>query len=282
MSIFFVAICAILVVAAILFAAWPVLRRHGGRARMMLGGSLALFVAGVGAGAYLELGRPKLASQQNRIAAEVGRVHAAPNDVRGWRILGRDYLDANDGEDALKAFMRAIQVARATGRESAGVYSDYGMAVASTSGGGVPSEAETAFRFALSLDPKDKLALFFLGSLAAERGQNAQAAAMWQTLLDQLPPKSPFRQTLIDRIAVLKAASGATPDIGAMVAALAARLKSDPDDPLGWLRLVRAYAVLNDRPKALAALAGARAAMAKQPDALKALTAEAKALGLEK
>lgn len=249
---------------------------------MMLGGSLALFVAGVGAGAYLELGRPKLASQQNRIAAEVGRVHAAPNDVRGWRILGRDYLDANDGEDALKAFMRAIQVARATGRESAGVYSDYGMAVASTSGGGVPSEAETAFRFALSLDPKDKLALFFLGSLAAERGQNAQAAAMWQTLLDQLPPKSPFRQTLIDRIAVLKAASGATPDIGAMVAALAARLKSDPDDPLGWLRLVRAYAVLNDRPKALAALAGARAAMAKQPDALKALTAEAKALGLEK
>jgi hypothetical protein len=45
--------------------------------------------------------------------------------------------------------------------------------------------------------------------------------------------------------------------------------------------LVRAYAVLGDRTKARAALAGARAAMAKRADVLGALSAEAKELKLE-
>lgn len=281
MSIGFVAVFLVLVLGASAFATWPIVKRLGGRARLVLGASLALFVVGVGAGSYLELGRPKLAFVNDRFAAEIAHVRAAPNDVRGWRILGRDYLDANDGEDSIRALVRAVQVARATGKENAGVYSDYGMAVAQTAGGVTP-EAETAFRFALTLDPKDKLALFFLGDLAAQRGQNAQAAELWQTLLDELPAKSQFRQTMVDRIAALKAASGAAPDIGAMVAMLAARLKSDPDDPAGWQRLVRAYAVLNDRPKAVAALADARKALAKEPDALNALAAEAKELGLEK
>ena len=104
---------------------------------------------------------------------------------------------------------------------------------------------------------------------------------LWQRLLGLLPANSPLHQQLIDSLAHLKQAQGASPDIGAMVAALAARLKQSPDDALGWQRLVRAYAVLGDLPKAKAALADARAAMAKSPETLTALSAEAKELKLE-
>jgi len=58
-------------------------------------------------------------------------------------------------------------------------------------------------------------------------------------------------------------------------------LKQNPDDPIGWQRLVRAYHVLDDDAKARTALADGRAAMAKNADALAALSAEAKELKLE-
>jgi len=141
--------------------------------------------------------------------------------------------------------------------------------------------AENAFRFALTLDPKDRAALYFLGYAAAARGQADDAIALWQALLDESPGNAPYHQELVDGIARLKARQGAVPDVGVMVAGLAARLKTQPGDPAGWQKLVRAYAMLEDKPRAQAALADARAAMAKDPQALAQLAAEAKALGLK-
>jgi cytochrome c-type biogenesis protein CcmH len=65
-----------------------------------------------------------------------------------------------------------------------------------------------------------------------------------------------------------------------MVAGLAARLKSNPDDGAGWQRLIRAYAVLGDKHKARGALAEARKAMSARSDQIAALDAEQKQLGL--
>ncbi|MBV9990100.1 MAG: tetratricopeptide repeat protein [Alphaproteobacteria bacterium] len=286
-----VLIFAGLVLLAAAFAAWPLLRGKG-RSRWLLVGALALLVAGVGLGAYLCLGRPALAvrglegkdtrDMNGMIAVAAHHLKDAPDDLRGWRVLGRAYLDAGDGADALKALGRAIQVARAKGDISAGLYSDYGLAVVSTSAGAVPPEAEQAFRFALMLDPKDAASLYFLGYASAARGEADAAIAFWQTLLDEAPRNAPFRQELVDRIARLKAQGGTMPDIGAMVAGLDARLRKQPDDPDGWMKLIRAYAVLNDGEKAEDALARARAAMAKDAAALAALDVEAKELKLKK
>jgi cytochrome c-type biogenesis protein CcmH len=63
-----------------------------------------------------------------------------------------------------------------------------------------------------------------------------------------------------------------------MVAGLAERLKTAPDDPEGWVRLVRAYAVLGEADKRDAALKDARARYAARPDILDQL---AKAAGAE-
>jgi cytochrome c-type biogenesis protein CcmH len=287
-----IALFAVIASAAAAFAAWPAFAHLPSPRRTLPTAGLALLVAGLGTAAYLGLGRPLLATRtlQGRdvtdtngaIALLVHHLHAVPGDLQGWRILGRAYLDARDGDDAVKAFTRAISLSQATGRPIAGVYSDYGMALAAISGNTMPEQAERAFRYALSLDPSDRVALFFMGQISAAHGQNADAIMLWQRLLSEMPPNSPFRQELVDDIARLNAASGRAPDIDAMVAGLAARLKSQPDDPSGWQRLVRAYAVLGDQAKARAALADARAAMAGRADVLNALSAEAKELKLEK
>jgi cytochrome c-type biogenesis protein CcmH len=58
-----------------------------------------------------------------------------------------------------------------------------------------------------------------------------------------------------------------------MVDGLAARLKANPDDPAGWVRLVRAYAVLGETDRRDAALAAARQRYAGKPDILAQLNA---------
>ena len=65
-----------------------------------------------------------------------------------------------------------------------------------------------------------------------------------------------------------------------MVARLADRLKQNGGDVAGWQRLLRAYMVLGERDKALAAAADARKALAADPAKLRQLDDMIKSLGL--
>jgi len=65
--------------------------------------------------------------------------------------------------------------------------------------------------------------------------------------------------------------------IQSMVDRLATRLKSQPDDPQGWARLIRAYGVLGQTDKRDAAIAQARRQFKDRPDALKTALAGAAA-----
>jgi cytochrome c-type biogenesis protein CcmH len=191
-----------------LAAAGFVIRRR----RVLPSVALALFVMGVGTGAYLLLGRPGLAlralahddTKSDPVAKALAQARATPHDSTAWRTLGRAYLDARDGNDALKALARAIEVSRASGTPDAGAYSDYGMALVAVSSDKVTDDAERAFRTALEIDPGDRMALFFLGQSSAEHGRGAEAATYWQQLLGELPQDSPFRKQLTDDIAKLK------------------------------------------------------------------------------
>jgi len=95
---------------------------------------------------------------------------------------------------------------------------------------------------------------------------------------------APLHQILVDRIAILTSQAtgpGGAPNPRAMVEMLAARLKADPNDALGWVRLMRAYTVLGETEKAQQALVSARKAFADNKDAQTAFTTAAKALKLE-
>jgi cytochrome c-type biogenesis protein CcmH len=68
--------------------------------------------------------------------------------------------------------------------------------------------------------------------------------------------------------------------ITGMVASLDAKLKADPQNFDGWMRLVRSYVMLKDPAKALDALKTALKSFPAESDEGKQLMAGAKALGL--
>jgi cytochrome c-type biogenesis protein CcmH len=280
------------VLAALTFALLPLWRAKHIKGRGLLAGAIALFLLGIGGGTYWMLGQPYLAWRATEgvntrdinglVALLIKRVRAAPNDQQAWTYLGRGYMAAGDPGEAAKAFAQAATIASRTGHPNAALESLYGEALVADANGAVTDQAESAFRAALKLDPKDQASRFFLGQALAAKGDKAGAVALWNGLLAEIPAGSPLHRTLVDRIAMLTAASGqGAPDPKAMVAALAARLKDNPNDSAGWQRLIRAYTVLGERAQAQDALATARKSFAKDKNVMAALDAEAKELKLD-
>jgi cytochrome c-type biogenesis protein CcmH len=275
---------------AIAFAAVPLWRAHEKKGRALLLGAIALFMLAIGGGTYFYVGRPHLAerSAQGLNIREINglvpyliqRVRAQPQDVRAWRYLAQAYMGAGDPRDAAKALAKVIAL---TGKGDPGLDTAYGEALVADNDGQVPAEAEDAFTDALKADPKNGPARFYLGMAKAAHNDRAGALALWQSLLADVPSSAPLHQLLVDRIAMLtsQAGPGGAPNPRAMVAMLASRLKADPNDALGWVRLMRAYAVLGETDKAKEALASARKAFATNKDAQTAFTTAAKALKLE-
>lgn len=283
---------AAMALAAFTFVAVPLGRGASPKkARGLLAAAMALFLLGVGGGTYLILGQPRLALRAVQkpdgtdINALIGllieRVRKTPDDAVAWGYLGSGYQQAKDPGDAAKAYARAIALMQRQGRQDASIYSAYGEALVQQSDGDIPPQAEQAFAQALAINPHEIAARFFLGQAKAMHGDRAAAQALWSGLLAETPADSPLHQMLVDRLAMLASSAGAAPDISAMVAGLAARLKADPQDAAGWQRLIRAYAVLGDKDKAKEALATARKTFAGHADALAPIAAEAKELKIE-
>jgi cytochrome c-type biogenesis protein CcmH len=283
-------IFAILALAALGFIAWPVMRGTDNRgAKIALLGSLSAFVLAIGIGGYFYLGRPDLAERSfvptderdyaGLIATLAHDVRKNPKDVRGWLFLGAGYMKLRDPDNAAKAFARAIQTGGP--RPPAGLYALYGEALTEAAQGEVSDEARAAFERTIALDPHNISARYYLGLLHAQKREDDQALAIWRSLLADAPKDAPWRQEVVDRIAMLSARNGTAPNIEAMVASLDAKLKANPNDAQGWQMLIRAYTVLGRNDKAKAALGDARTVLAKDSDAMNALSAEAKALKLE-
>ena len=275
---------------AIAFVAVPLWRSSQKKGRALLLGAIALFVLAIGGGTYFFVGRPYLAQRSAQglnnvhdinglVPYLITRVRAHPEDVRAWRYLASAYMAASDPRDAAKALAQVIAL---SGKGDAGVDAAYGEALVSANGGQVPDEAEEAFNAALTADPRNIPARCYLGMAKVGHGDRPGAIAIWQSLLADVPTTAPLHQLLIDRLAMLTSQSpGGAPNPRAMVDMLAARLKADPNDALGWVRLMRAYTVLGETDKAKQALIDARKAFAKYPDAQTAFTTAAKALKLE-
>ena len=277
---------------AIAFAAVPLWRKAKGKGRVVLLAAVALFMLGIGGGTYILLGRPHLAERQAEglnsrdvnalVPYLIQRVRQSPNDARAWHYLAQAYMAANDPRDAARALAKEIAI---RGKGDPVLDAAYGEALVLENGGAVPAEAEDAFNETLKIDPKNAPARFYLGLAKATRNDRAGAIELWQSLLADIPADAPLHQMLVDRIAMLTSqgmgAGGGAPNPRAMVDMLAARLKADPHDALGWVRLMRAYTVLGETEKAKQALADARKAFPDNQDAQTAFTTAAKALKLQ-
>lgn len=289
---------ALVALAAVAFVAWPLWRSAESRkAKALLAGAVALFVLGIGIGVYWTVGQPQLALREAKgiDSGELGaltplliqRVRENPDDQQSWLYLTRIYITAGDARQAAAALGNALRIGKKRGQESVDLYTAHGELLVQAGGNRVEGAAVEAFNNALRLDPKNAPARYYLGIAAQQAGDIKGAQAQWQALMADLPANAPLRSELVDRLASLGAPTarvagqGGAPDIHAMVTGLAERLKKEPNDPAGWLRLIRAYSVLGESDKAKEALASARKSVGSDATVKAALDAQAKELKLE-
>lgn len=265
-------------------------------------------------GLYLMLGSPDLPGEPAFARAKspagnasidtlIGRVEAHlaqnPNDGTGWEVIAPVYMQLGRYDDAVMARRKAL----ALNGDSATREADLGEALAAAANGVVTDEAKQAFAKAVALDPHEAKANYFLGLADEQDGNRDGAAKRWRAMLDSAPAGAPwvdFIRTALGRVTGEPVPGGPGPaaqDIAAaatmsdaqradMVRSMVARLAdrqhgAGAGDVDGWLRLVRAYAVLGDRDKAKDAAADARRALASQPDGIKRIDDLVKGLGLE-
>lgn len=244
------------------------------------------------------------------------RLKEDPMSAEGWRMLGWSYFETGRYPDAARAYKKAADLSPG----KAELWSALGESLVLSGSAGIPQEAVVAFEKALSVDQRDPRARFFLGAAKAEKGNPNGAIEDWIALLKDSSPDAPWvasvRQKVMETAAAnridvaerlaalpappssaasdaipgpsgeqLQAAAGITPAeqnamARQMVESLAGKLRADPRNPEGWMRLMRARMVLGDSAGAAQALNGARAAYAGDSTQQAAFAQAARTLGI--
>lgn len=277
--------------------------------------AVILVIPAVSLAVYLRVGAPDqddmpLSARRDSpisetLAQDIAKVETHlithPDDGRGFDVLAPLYLRIGRFDAASQAYSRALTLLG----ESVSRRVGYGQALMLAADGVVTADAREAFEQAAKDDPTAPQPKFYLGLAAAEDGDKARARTIWNGLVASAPADAPWLPLVKTQLSELDnptaaprpPASGPASPAGAAIAALpadqrlgmirgmveglASRLAQDGHDKEGWLKLVRAYAVLGEKDRALAALADGRKNLSADPQALAALTGLAHELGLE-
>ncbi|MCZ8179092.1 MAG: c-type cytochrome biogenesis protein CcmI [Rhizobium sp.] len=225
------------------------------------------------------------------LVAKVERhLATAPEDGNGWNVLAPVYFRIGRYDDAELAYRNAIRILGPDAERMSGL----GETIVVRNDGIVTDDAQMAFQAALKIEPNNPRADFYLALALEQSGRRAEALAAFQNIAKASPPTAPWMPLVNQHIAANSAgvplanAPAATAEAGAqqganpaapgnptaedianaqamseadrgemirgMVASLDARLKEDPNNFEGWMRLVRSYAMLDDKERAEAAL----------------------------
>lgn len=223
----FVAIAALLAAAAIALLAWPLAgpRRAGDarpKARFAAAAvTILLPVAAVlvyAAASNWDWDAPPPAPAitapdlQKAVAELRAKLAAQPEDVEGWKLLGRSATVLGDYALARDAFGEAN--ARTGGRDAEAVVG-YAESLVLIDEREIDGQAAQLFEQALALAPDNPRALWYGGITAYRRGDLALARQRWVELQEfDLPPD--LRQVLAERLAALGPAGDVPqPDAGA-------------------------------------------------------------------
>jgi cytochrome c-type biogenesis protein CcmH len=242
-----------------------------------------------------------------------GGSDASSPAAKDWRVVGWAYGEAGNAPEAAAAYRRAAAIEPGNAEN----WSSLGEALQSAGTTVVPEAAE-AFRKALALDAADPRARYFLAVQKDLSGDHRGAIDDWIAFLKDTPPGAPWeadlrrtidqtaarnRIDLAGRIPALRITGGATAGIPGptgeqlaaaaslppskqdemvqgMVARLEARLKQNPKDVDGWIRLMRSRMVLEDPEAARGALRSGLAAFRGDDAAVGRLKSAAAELGV--
>lgn len=248
------------------------------------------------------------AEQRLAVSRLAAALEQNPADLDSWVSLGSVLTQMKRHRQAAVAYSQAMRLAPG----NAEFASRAGEALTLAADGQVTPDAQAAFSEALRRNPAEPRAQFYQGVADQQGGRLRSALDRWIALEAASPPDAPWLQFLRPRIArlaaeigmdsnalaalrkrppPLAAAPGPTREqmeaaqnmtaedrqamIRNMVDGLAEKLKDNPDDVAGWLRLGRARGVLGDRAAAKEAYARASAL---RPDDVEILVSYADAI----
>ena len=209
------------------------------------------------------------------------KLRADPANSGGWVLYARTESMLGEWQKAADAYKRAIDL----GVKDADVLSAYGEMQVMAADGIVSPAAHDTFAAAVAADADNGVARYYLALADSQAGDGHKAVAAWLELAAGLPENSSMRQAIAARIAEASknggfaappmpkglpaeaGTNGPTADqmqaaaampaaerdkmINGMIEKLAARLKAEPNDLDGWVRLGRAYAVQGKNDQAV-------------------------------
>ncbi|MFW8603641.1 c-type cytochrome biogenesis protein CcmI [Rhizobium beringeri] len=238
-----------------------------------------------------------------------------PDDGKGWDVLAPIYFRTMRVNDAQVAYRNAIRLLGPSPVRLDGL----AETLIAVSDGVVTEEARQVLEQSLTLEPDNPRARFYIALSMEQAGRPDEARQAFEALAKQSPSDAPWLPLVNQHIAMNggapaganqaapgagSAASGANPatpgnptqqDVAAaenmsagdrqqmirgMVESLEAKLSEDPNNFEGWMRLVRSYAVLNDKDRAAGALKRGLAAFPPPGEEGRQLLALARELGI--
>jgi cytochrome c-type biogenesis protein CcmH len=248
------------------------------------------------------------------VARVEARLREHPDEGQGWDVIAPVYMSMGRYSDAADAYGNAIRLLGPSAKRLSGE----GQAMVLENGGVVTEDARHLLTRALELDSTLMEPRILIAIAKEQDGKFAEAIDDWRALLAKTDNAN-WREMVKKRIAVAEAHLAGKPvgeaegspsskmgsqggqgpsaaDVAAaqtmspadreamverMVQRLATRLEQQGDDLAGWLKLVRAYTVLDRKDDALKALARAKSQFAGNAQAIQQLDALAAQLGLK-
>ncbi|MCR6722853.1 c-type cytochrome biogenesis protein CcmI [Agrobacterium fabrum] len=220
-----------------------------------------------------------------------------PEDGGGWDVLAPIYFKTLRLGDAELAYRNALRILGPSPERLTGL----GETLVAGNDGIVIEAARDAFAQAEQLKPGNPRARFYLALSLEQTGKAEEARAAFAALEADAPAGAPWLPLVREHIArtggeATPAAPGPSAEdmaaandmtandrqamIEGMVASLDAKLKDNPADFEGWMRLLRAYSVLKNEAKAGEALRAGLQAFPPEGEEGRQLLALAKELGV--
>lgn len=204
---------ALMSLVAVGFAIWPLYRHQ--RSLSPLIGTAVLFVVVLSSGLYFYQGNPELPSgagaipdMEEAVTALAERLANDPDDLDGWKMLGRSYMSLGNFNAAVTALETAVEMESAQDPQT---LVSLGEALLANTSSPIDGRISTLFENALALDPNNPQALFYGGIGAFNRNDQKLAADRWERLLALNPPDE-IQGILQQRIAEWRGESAPTID----------------------------------------------------------------------
>lgn len=144
----------------------------------------------------------EMAQIKGMVARLADHLKSNPDDLEGWLRLGRSYAVLGESEQANAAFAQAERLKpndpEVLLAEAQALMVGRGVADP------IPGPVVTLLKRVEAVDPKQPVALWYLGLYAAQQNDFAGARAEWQKLLTILPAESPEHHTIEAALEAIK------------------------------------------------------------------------------